>query len=149
MHSLGKINGPKLRRETIMDCFLLLFMFSFQAAISILLLPHQIILLAIMLFTASLIKQAIIWLFFVVNLLLTTKPGQALWSILLTVLCIVFIVPIIFYTFYKSIYGFGPRIAKQSFIDNPNQPVRGIEFEEQHDESDSYGHCRFNHKMVS
>ncbi len=34
-----------------------------------------------------------------------------------TVLCIVFIVPIVFYTFYKSIYDFGPKHRKRSFID--------------------------------
>jgi hypothetical protein len=133
MHFLGKLNDPKLRRDTIMDYFLLPFIFSFQAAISILLLLHQIIIPAMMLFTASLIKQAILWLFFVVNLLLTTKPGKTLWSILLMVLCIVFIIPIIFHTFYKSMYDFGPKYCKQSFVDILTQPVPGIEFEEQHD----------------
>ncbi len=146
---LRKLNGPKLRKETIIDCFLLPFIFSFLAAISILLLFHQIILSATISFTASSIKQAIPWLFFVVNLLLTTTPGRAFWSILSTVLCIVFIVPIIFYTFYKSIYDVGPKHPKQFFIDMLTQPVPGIKFEEQHDGSDSNWHCRFNHKTVS
>ena len=132
-----------------MDCFLLWFIFSFWAAISILLLLHWVILTATISFTASLMKQAILWLFFVVNLLLTTRPGQAFWSFLSTVLCIVFIVPIVFYIFCKNIYDFGPRHCKQSFIDILTQPVPGNKFEEQNDGSDSHWHRRFNHKMVS
>ena len=132
-----------------MDCFLLPFIFSIRAAISILLLLQQTILPAIILFTASLFKQAIQWLLFVVNLFLTTKFGRAIWSIISTVLCIVFIVPIVFYTFYKSIYDFGPAHRKQSFIDILSQPVPGIDFEEKHDDSNSHLRRRFNHKMVS
>jgi hypothetical protein len=146
---LGKLDGPKLRRETIMDCFLLPFIFSIQAAISILLLIQWIILPKMMLLTASLFKQAIQWLLFVMNLFLTTKFGQTLWSIISTVLCIVFIVPIVFYTFYKSIYDFGPAHRKWSFIDILSQPVPGIDFEEKHDDSNSHLRRRFNHKMVS
>jgi hypothetical protein len=132
-----------------MDCFLLPFIFSIWAVISILLLFQQIILPATILFTTSLIKQAIQWLLFMVNLFLTTTFRRALWSIISTVLCIVFIVPIVFYTFYKSIYDFCPKHCKQPFIDILSQPVPGIEFEEQHDDSDSHLHRRFNHKMVS
>ena len=100
-----------------MDCFLLPFIFSIRAAITLLLLLQQIILPATMRFTASFIKQAFQWFLFVVNLFLTTKFGRTLWSIILTVLCIVFIVLIVFFTFYKSIYDFGPKHCKQSFID--------------------------------
>jgi len=132
-----------------MDCFLLPFIFSIRAAISILLLLQQIILPAMMLFMVSLIKQATQWFFFVVNLFLTTTFGQALWSIISTVLCIVFIVPITFYTFYKSIYDFGPAHRKQSFIDILSQPVPGIEFEEQYDDSNFHSRRRFHHKMVN
>ncbi len=134
------------------DCnrlFLSSFFILFWAAVSILLLFHWIILPATISFMASSIKQAILWLFFVVNLLLTTRPGQAFWSILLTVICIVFIVPTIFYTIYTSIYDFGPKHCKQSFIDILTQPIPGIKFEEQHERSDSHRHCRFNHEMVS
>ena len=132
-----------------MDCFLLPFIFSIRAAISILLLLQLIILPAMMLFPASLIKQAIQWLLFVVILFLTTKFGRALWLILSTDLCIVFIVLIVFYTFYKSIYDFGPAHRKRSFIDILSQPVPGIDFEEQHDDSNSHLRHRFNHKMIS
>jgi hypothetical protein len=103
-----------------------------------------------MLFTASLFKQAIQWLFFVVNLFLTTKIDRAIWKIISTVLCIVFIVLIVFYTFYKSIYDFGLAHRKQSFIDILSQPVPGIEFEEtKHDDSNSHLRHRFNHKIMS
>ena len=133
-----------------MDCFLLPFIFSIRAAISILLLLHRTILPAIIQFTASLFKQAIQWLLFVVNLFLTAKFGRAIWSIIPTVLCIVFIVPIVFYTFYKSIYDFGPAHRKRSFIDILSQPAPGIEFKEtKHDDSNSHLRCRFNHKIIS
>ena len=132
-----------------MDCFLLPFIFSIRVAISILLLLQRIILPAMMLFTASLIKQTTQWLLFVVNLFLTTTFGRALWSIISTVLCIVFIVPITFYTFYKSIYDFGPAHRKRSFIDILSQPVPGVEFEEQHDDSNLHSRRRFHHKIVS
>ncbi len=114
-----------------MDCFLLPFIFSIRAAITILLLLQQIILPATMRFTASFIKQAFQWFLFVVNLFLTTKFGSTLWSIFSTVLCIVLIVLIVFYTFYKSIHDFGPKHRKRSFIDILSQPVPGIEFKEQ------------------
>jgi len=136
-----------------MDCFLLPFIFSIRAAITLLLLLQQIILPATMRFTASFIKQAFQWFLFVVNLFLTTKFGRTLWSIFLTVLCIVFIVPIVFYTFYKSIYDFGPKHRKQSFIDILSQPVPGIEFEEQTHrkthQADSSLRRRFNHRLVN
>jgi hypothetical protein len=59
------------------------------------------------------------------------------------------LVPIVFYTFYKSIYDFGQAHHKRYFIDILSQPVPGIDFEEQHDDSISHLHRRFNHKMVS
>jgi len=62
---------------------------------------------------------------------------------------IVFIVPITFYTFYKSIYDFGPAHRKRSFIDILSQPVPGVEFEEQHDDSNLHSRRRFHHKIVS
>ena len=65
------------------------------------------------------------------------------------VLCIVFIVPNTFYTFYKSIYDFGSVHRKHFFFDILSQPVPGIEFEEQHDDSNFNSRRKFNHKMVS
>ncbi len=111
---IRKLHGPKLRRETIMNCFLLPFIFSFWATISILLLLQQL-LLATILFTVSLFKQVIQWILFVTCLFFTTRLGQTIWSFLLTVLCIVFIVPIVFHSFYKSVYDFGPKHRKWSF----------------------------------
>jgi hypothetical protein len=60
-----------------MDCFLLPFILPCWAAISILLLFQQTILPATISFMASLIKEAILWLFFVVSLLLITRSGRA------------------------------------------------------------------------
>ncbi len=127
MLSLRKLNSPKLRKETIMDCFLLPFIFSFWAAISILLLLGQL-LPATILFTASLFKQVIPWLLFLTRLFFTTRLGQIVWSFLSTVLCLVFIVPIVFHRFYKSVYDFGPKHCKQSFWGILTQPLHGIEF---------------------
>jgi hypothetical protein len=125
---LGKPNGLELRRETIMDCFLLPFIFSFWAAISILLLLQQL-LPATILFTASLFKQVIQWLLFLACLFFTTRLRQIIWSFLSTVLCLVFMVPIVIHSFYKSIYDFGPKHHKQLFWEIITQPVPGIEFE--------------------
>jgi hypothetical protein len=125
---LGKLNGPKLRRETIMDCFLLPFIFSFRAAISILLLLQRL-LPATILFTASLFKQAIQWLLFLTRLFFTTRLGQIIWPFLSMVLCLVFIVTIVFHSFYKSVYDFGPKHCKQLFWEILTQPVPGIKFE--------------------
>ncbi len=124
---LRKLNGPKLRREIIMDCFLLPFIFSFWAAISILLLLRQL-LPATILFTASLFKKVILWLLFMTRLFYTTRLGKIIWPFLLTVLCLVFMVPIVFHSFYKSVYDFGPKHCKQSFWEILTQPVPGIEF---------------------
>ena len=124
---LGKLNGPKSRRETIMDSCLLPFIFSFWAAISILLLLRQL-LPATILFTASLFKQVIQWLLFMTHLFFTTRLGQIIWSFLSTVLYLVFIVLIVFHSFYKSVYDFGPKHCKQSFWEILTQPVPGIEF---------------------
>ncbi len=124
---LGNLNGPVLRRETIMDCFLLPFLFSFWAAISILLLLQQL-LPATILFMASLFKQVIQGLLFVPHLFFTTRLGQIIWSFFLVVLCLVFIVPIVFHSFYKSIYDFGPKHCKQLFWEILTQSVPGIEF---------------------
>ena len=92
------------------------------------------------LFTASLIKQAIQCLLFVVNLFLTTTFGQALRSSSLVnhfngpVHCI-YSPNCLLYTLYKSIYDFGPVHHKGSSIDILSQPVPGIDVEEQHDDS--------------
>jgi hypothetical protein len=78
---------------------------------------------------ASFIKQAIQWLLYLAYVLLTTKFVQALWFVISTVLCAVFIVPIIFYTFYNSVYDFGPKHRKWTLMDIITNPVPGIEFE--------------------
>jgi hypothetical protein len=147
---LGKLDGPKLRRETIIDCLLLPFLFFFWAAISFLLLLRQL-LSATIFFTASFIKQAIQWPLYLAYVFLTTKFGQALWFVTSTVLCTVFIVPIVFYTFYKRVYDFGPKHRKRTFIDIITNPVPGIEFKGRLGESvtfDSFQRGRFNYNAV-
>ncbi len=133
-----------------MDCCLLSFIFSFRAAISILLLLRQL-LLATILFTASLFKQVIQWLLFLTCLFFTTRLGQFIWLFLLMVLCLVFIVPIVFHSFYKSVYDFGPKHCKQTFWESLTQPVPEIKFEGCLGKSadfDSLQQCRFNHKPI-
>ncbi len=133
-----------------MDCLLLPFIFSFWAAISFLLLLQQLLHVTIF-FTASFIKQAIQWLLYLAYVFLTTKFRQALWFVTSTVLCTVFIVPIVFYTFYKSVYDFGPKHCKQTLMNIITNPVPGIEFEGRLGESDtfdSFQQCRFNHNAV-
>jgi hypothetical protein len=77
---------------------------------------------------ASLFKQVIQWLLSMTRLFFTTRLGKTIWSFF-PVLCIVFIVPIVFHSFYKSIYDLGPKHCKQSFWEILTQPVPGIEFE--------------------
>ncbi len=113
---------------TIMDCFLVAFIFLFWAAISILLLLQPLPSASIN-FMASLAHQTIWWQHFMVYLFLTTKFGQGIWFIILAVLCIVCIVPIVFYSFYNSVYNFDPKHCKQSLMDILLNPVPGIEFE--------------------
>ncbi len=133
-----------------MDCLLLPFIFSFWAAIFFLLLLQQL-LPATIFFTASFIKQAIQWLLYLAYVFLTTKFGQALWFVISTVLCTVFIVPIVFYTFYKSIYDFGLKHRKRTLMDIITIPVPGIEFEGRLGESDTFDSFQrrgFNHNAV-
>jgi hypothetical protein len=124
----GKLDGPELRREIIMDCFLLPFIFSIWAAISFLLLFQQL-LPATISFLASLLNQVFQWLLFLIQLFFTTRLGQILWFFLSMTLCTMFIVPIVFHSFYKSVYNFGPKHRKGSFWEIMTQPVPGIEFD--------------------
>ncbi len=88
---------------------------------------------------------------FIVYLFSTTRFGQFIWSIISMVLCIVCIVPTVFYSFYKSVYNFGPKHCKCSLKDILLNPVPGIEFEGRVRESsdyDSFKCRRFNHNPV-
>jgi hypothetical protein len=67
------------------------------------------------------------------------------------VLCLVFIVPIVFHSLYKSVYDFGPKHCKQLFWEILTQPVPGIKFEGclgKSTDFDSLQRPRFNHKPV-
>jgi hypothetical protein len=87
----------------------------------------------------------------VTHLFVTTRLGQIIWSFLVTILCLVFIVPIVFHSFYKSVYDFGPKHCKQSFWEILTQPVPGIKFEGHLGKSADFNSLqqhRFNHKPV-
>jgi hypothetical protein len=134
-----------------MDCFLLPFIFSIRAAISFLLLFQQLLPETIS-FPASLLNQVFQWLLFLIRLFFTTRLGRILWSFLLMVLCTVFIVPIVFHSFYKSVYNFWPKHRKRSFWEIMTQPVPGIEFEGRLGKSadlDSLQRRQFNHKPIA
>jgi hypothetical protein len=61
--------------------------------------------------------------------ILHNKTWENYLVLFLMVLCLVFIVPIVFHSFYKSVYDFGPKHCKRSFWDILTQLVPGtIEF---------------------
>jgi hypothetical protein len=91
-------------------------------------LTQQQLLPAIILFIASLFKHMIQWLLFVTHLFFITRLGQTILSFLLMALCLAFIVPKVFHSFYKSVYDFRPKHCKQSFWEILTQPVPGIKF---------------------
>ncbi len=60
--------------------------------------------------------------------------------------------PIILFTFFRSIYNFGPEHCKRSLYDILTNPVPGIEFKGHDGESNdlnSFRGCRFNHNLVA
>ncbi len=69
----------------------------------------------------------------------------------LSILCWIFIVPIVLYTFFYG-YNFGPRHRQRSFIDILFNPVPGIEFEGRTTESNNFDllkHQCFNHNLTA
>ncbi len=62
------------------------------------------------------------------------------------------IMPIILFTFFWSIYNFGPELCKQLFFDILSNLVPGIEFEDCDGESNDLNSFRrrcFNHNLVA
>ncbi len=129
-----------------MDVFLLPFIFSFWAAISLLLL-FQALLQAfsyrqnIIWFTQHIlqiskqgIQQTIKWIGFLFWLFISNYSGR-FW---LQVLCWIFIVPITFITFLQHVYNFGPKHRKWSSFDILSNPVPGVEFDGPIGESDNF-----------
>jgi hypothetical protein len=70
----------------------------------------------------------------------------------LSILCWIFIVPIVLYTFFHGVYNFGPRHHQWSFIDILWNPVPGIEFEGCITESNDFDLLKrrcFNHNLIA
>jgi hypothetical protein len=59
--------------------------------------------------------------------------------------------PITLYTFFRTIYDFGPKHCKRSLLDILRNPVPGTEFEGRPGESDDFDsqHRRFNHCILA
>ncbi len=74
--------------------------------------------------------------------------GRFWWSILQ----VIFVVPITLYTFFRTIYDFGPKHRKRSLFDILQNPVPGIEFKGRPGESDDFDSLqrrRFNHCILA
>jgi hypothetical protein len=112
--------------------FLLPFTFSVQAAISFLLLLQvivsrcNIIQCIRFLITAStqVTWQSLNWIGFLFWTFMNSYNGH-FW---LSFLRWMFIVPIVLFTFFQSIYNFGPEHCKPLLFDILTNPVPGIEF---------------------
>jgi len=80
--------------------------------------------------------------------MLSSYVGRFWWSLIQ----IVFVIPITFYTFFKHVYDFGPKHRKRSFLDILLNPVPGVEFDGRLGESDDYESLRrrrFNHGLLA
>jgi len=123
MQCLGKLNGPKCRIENIMDLFIFPIIFSIRAAISILLL-FQVLSVCTFWFTIDLVQDIYQWSRFLSWIAISSYTGQFWWSIFQ----VLFIVPITLYTFFRTVYDFGPKHCKRSHFNILRNPVSGIEF---------------------
>jgi hypothetical protein len=135
-----------------MDIFLLPFIFSVQAVIFFLLLLQAILtrdnLLQFTAITTQDIQQAFHWMGYFFWMFITSYLGCFWWSILRWI----FIVPIILFIFFWSVYAFGPKYCKRLLIEILCNPVPRIEFEGWTHESNDFDslkqHC-FNHNLIS
>ncbi len=94
------------------------------------------------------IQQAFNWMGFFFWMFITSYSGSYWWLIRHWI----FIVPIILFTFFWSVYTFGPKHCKQSLIEILCNPVPGIEFEgriHNSNDFDSLKWCCFNHNLIS
>ncbi len=160
MWCLGKLNGPECRTETIMDVFLLPFIFLIRAVISFLLLFQALLqafssrqdiiryMRLLLKITQRGIQQLIQWIGLILWLFVSSYSG-CFW---LQILRWIFIVPVTFITFFWYVYDFGPKHRKQSFFDILSNPVPGIEFDGRIGESsdfDSLERRCFNHNFIA
>jgi hypothetical protein len=139
-----------------MDMILLPFIFSVRTVISFLLLCQvivsrcNIIQCTHFLITTSIqvTQQSLNWIEFLFWTFMNSYTGR-FW---LSSLCWMFILPIVLFTFFWSIYNFGPEHRKQLLFDILSNPVPGIEFKGHDGESNDLNSFRwrhFNHNLVA
>jgi hypothetical protein len=145
---LGKLDGPELRRETIMDCFLLPFILYSGC--------HFYPSSTSTNYTTS--NDAVHGIINQANNSMASLRGAPIsdhnvWSSSLvnyfdgSMHCIHS--PDYLLYFLQEHLWLWSSASQAIFIDILSQPVPGIEFEEQHDDSNLHSRRRFHHKMVS
>ena len=130
-----------------MEIFLFPIIFSIRAAISILLLLRVLSIFTFW-FAIDLVQDLYQWSRFISWIAISSYTGRFWWSILQ----VIFVVPIMLYTFFWSVYDFGPKHRKRSLFDILRNPVPGIEFEGRPGESDVFDSLqrrRFNHCILA
>ena len=130
-----------------MEIFLFPIIFSIRAAISILLLLRVLSIFTFR-FAIDLVQDLYQWSCFISWIAISSYIGRFWWSILQ----VIFVVPITLYTFFWSVYDFGPKHRKRSLFDILRNPVPGIEFEGRPGESDDFDSLqrrRFNHCILA
>ncbi len=130
-----------------MEIFLFPIIFSIRAAISILLLLRVLSIFTFW-FAIDLVQDLYQWSRFISWIAISSYTGRFWWSILQ----VIFVVPITLYTFFWSVYDFGPKHRKRSLFDILRNPVPGIEFEGRPGESDDFDSLqrrRFNHCILA
>jgi hypothetical protein len=99
-------------------------------------------------FLSQIIHKIIQWMSFLAWKFISSYCGH-FW---LSILCWIFIVPIVLYTFFPGVYNFGLQHHQRSFIDILFNPVPGIEFEGCTTESNDFDllkRQRFNHNLAA
>jgi hypothetical protein len=130
-----------------MEIFLFPIIFSIRAAISILLLLRVLSIFTFR-FAIDLVQDLHQWSRFISWIAISSYTGRFWWSILQ----VIFVVPITLYTFFWSVYDFGPKHRKRSLFDILWNPVPGIEFEGRPgelDDIDLLRRRRFNHCILA
>jgi hypothetical protein len=130
-----------------MDVFFFPIIFSIRAAISILLLLRVFSVCTVQ-FALHFVQDLYHWSRFLSWLMLSSYAGKFWWSLIQ----VVFVIPITFYTFFRHVYDFGPRHRKRSFLDILWNPVPGVEFDGRLGESNDYDSLRrrrFNHGLLA
>ena len=124
MQCFGKLNGLECRIENIMNVFIFPIIFSIGAVISILLLLRVLSICTVQ-FAIHLIQDLYQWSRFLSWIAISSYTGRFWWSLIQ----LVFVIPITLYTFFWSVYDFGPKHCKRSLLDILWNPVPGIELE--------------------